>query len=254
MFHVTSFHHFPNIFQPLRHVRRRHHPLGVRTEGPRGQAALPSVPVNGDIPGIMGMISRILFKFNCYVIYLAGEYYKDETTNHHRPGKVYLFWQGESEAAVAWWNPHETQLNRKESPIGLSHLIKNGFPFRWLLILIYFVDRFAFLWVIYDIYIYTYTCHIWPGMIGSHWPNGILESTRVSCGGFQNHGPMGGVAPNHPVVMNDHGPQDRPHLLMWLAYCYFHNGDYKKAIDAYDDATRKAGGCWVLDGAPNYLV
>ena len=192
MFHVTSFHHFPNIFQPLRHVRRRHHPLGVRTEGPRGQAALPSVPVNGDIPGIMGMISRILFKFNCYVIYLAGEYYKDETTNHHRPGKVYLFWQGESEAAVAWWNPHETQLNRKESPIGLSHLIKNGFPFRWLLILIYFADRFAFLWVIYDIYIYTYTCHIWPGMIGSHWPNGILESTRVSCGGFQNHGPMGG--------------------------------------------------------------
>lgn len=34
--------------------------------------------------------------------------------------------------------------------------------------------------------------------------------------------------------------QDRPHLLMWLAYCYFHNGDYKKAIDAYDDAMRKA--------------
>ena len=27
---------------------------------------------------------------------------------------------------------------------------------------------------------------------------------------------------------------------MWLAYCYFHNGDYKKAIDAYDDAMRKA--------------
>ena len=67
-------------------------------------------------------------------------------------------------------------------------------------------------------------------------------------------GQWGGVAPNHPVVMNDHGPQDRPHLLMWLAYCYFHNGDYKKAIDAYDDAMRKAGGCWVLDGAPNYLV
>lgn len=33
--------------------------------------------------------------------------------------------------------------------------------------------------------------------------------------------------------------EDRPHLLMWLAYCYFHNGDYKKAIDAYDDAMRK---------------
>lgn len=31
---------------------------------------------------------------------------------------------------------------------------------------------------------------------------------------------------------------------MWLAYCYFHNGDYKKAIDAYDDAMRKAG--WML--------
>ncbi|CAJ1414714.1 unnamed protein product [Effrenium voratum] len=33
--------------------------------------------------------------------------------------------------------------------------------------------------------------------------------------------------------------EDRPHLLMWLAYSYFHNGDYKKAIDAYDDAIRK---------------
>eukprot|EP00438_Fugacium_kawagutii_P008325 Skav233339 [mRNA] locus=scaffold394:139149:141553:+ [translate_table: standard] len=34
--------------------------------------------------------------------------------------------------------------------------------------------------------------------------------------------------------------EDRPHLLMWLAYCYFHNGDYRKAIDAYDAAMRKA--------------
>jgi len=33
--------------------------------------------------------------------------------------------------------------------------------------------------------------------------------------------------------------EDRPHLLMWLAYSYFHNGDYKKAIDAYDDAAKK---------------
>ncbi|CAE7870049.1 DYF13 [Symbiodinium microadriaticum] len=33
--------------------------------------------------------------------------------------------------------------------------------------------------------------------------------------------------------------EDRPHLLMWLAYSYFHNGDYKKAIDTYDDAMRK---------------
>lgn len=33
--------------------------------------------------------------------------------------------------------------------------------------------------------------------------------------------------------------EERPHLLMWLAYSYFHNGDYKKAIDAYDDAMKK---------------
>ncbi|CAJ1352160.1 unnamed protein product [Effrenium voratum] len=33
--------------------------------------------------------------------------------------------------------------------------------------------------------------------------------------------------------------EDRPRLLMWLAYSYFHNGDYKKALDAYDDAMRK---------------
>eukprot|EP00933_Yihiella_yeosuensis_P008103 TRINITY_DN113408_c0_g1_i1.p1 TRINITY_DN113408_c0_g1~~TRINITY_DN113408_c0_g1_i1.p1 ORF type:complete len:564 (-),score=150.68 TRINITY_DN113408_c0_g1_i1:85-1776(-) len=31
--------------------------------------------------------------------------------------------------------------------------------------------------------------------------------------------------------------EERPHLLMWLAYSYFHNGDYQKAIDAYDAAT-----------------
>lgn len=33
--------------------------------------------------------------------------------------------------------------------------------------------------------------------------------------------------------------EERPHLLMWLAYCYFHNGDYKKAIDVYDEAMKK---------------
>jgi len=33
--------------------------------------------------------------------------------------------------------------------------------------------------------------------------------------------------------------QERPRLLMWLAYSYFHNGDYKKAIDTYDDAIKK---------------
>ncbi|CAE8711574.1 unnamed protein product, partial [Polarella glacialis] len=33
--------------------------------------------------------------------------------------------------------------------------------------------------------------------------------------------------------------EERPHLLMWLAFTYFHNGDYKKAIDAYDDALKK---------------
>jgi intraflagellar transport protein 56 len=33
--------------------------------------------------------------------------------------------------------------------------------------------------------------------------------------------------------------EERPHLLSWLAYSYFHNGDYKKAIDTYDDALQK---------------
>mmetsp|Transcript_35933 Transcript_35933/g.32332 ORF Transcript_35933/g.32332 Transcript_35933/m.32332 type:complete len:219 (-) Transcript_35933:1093-1749(-) len=28
--------------------------------------------------------------------------------------------------------------------------------------------------------------------------------------------------------------------LLWLAYCYFHNGDYKKAINIYDDLMKKA--------------
>merc|ERR1719229_535610 len=35
--------------------------------------------------------------------------------------------------------------------------------------------------------------------------------------------------------------EERPHLLMWLAFAYFHNGDYKKALDAYDDAMKKEG-------------
>eukprot|EP00927_Polykrikos_kofoidii_P082838 TRINITY_DN833_c0_g2_i1.p1 TRINITY_DN833_c0_g2~~TRINITY_DN833_c0_g2_i1.p1 ORF type:complete len:561 (+),score=108.60 TRINITY_DN833_c0_g2_i1:218-1900(+) len=30
--------------------------------------------------------------------------------------------------------------------------------------------------------------------------------------------------------------EKRPHLAMWLAYTYFHNGDYVKAIAAYDEA------------------
>lgn len=33
--------------------------------------------------------------------------------------------------------------------------------------------------------------------------------------------------------------EERPHLLMWLAYSYFHNGDYRKAIDMYDEAMKK---------------
>jgi intraflagellar transport protein 56 len=28
-------------------------------------------------------------------------------------------------------------------------------------------------------------------------------------------------------------------LLLWLAYSYFHNGDYRKALDAYDEALKK---------------
>eukprot|EP00930_Biecheleria_cincta_P003998 TRINITY_DN1048_c0_g1_i1.p1 TRINITY_DN1048_c0_g1~~TRINITY_DN1048_c0_g1_i1.p1 ORF type:complete len:584 (+),score=122.76 TRINITY_DN1048_c0_g1_i1:69-1754(+) len=33
--------------------------------------------------------------------------------------------------------------------------------------------------------------------------------------------------------------EDRKDLLLWLAYSCFHNGEYKKAIDAYDDAMKK---------------
>jgi len=33
--------------------------------------------------------------------------------------------------------------------------------------------------------------------------------------------------------------EERSHLLMWLAYSYFHNGDYKKAFEAYDEALKK---------------
>jgi intraflagellar transport protein 56 len=33
--------------------------------------------------------------------------------------------------------------------------------------------------------------------------------------------------------------EERPKLLMWLAYSYFHNGDYKKALDAYEEAMKK---------------
>jgi len=33
--------------------------------------------------------------------------------------------------------------------------------------------------------------------------------------------------------------EERPNLLQWLAFSYFHNGDYKKALDAYDDVLKK---------------
>jgi len=33
--------------------------------------------------------------------------------------------------------------------------------------------------------------------------------------------------------------EERPHLHLWLAYSYFHNGDYRKAIDTYDEAMKK---------------
>jgi len=33
---------------------------------------------------------------------------------------------------------------------------------------------------------------------------------------------------------------ERKDLLMWLAYAYFHNGDYKKAYDSYEEAMKKA--------------
>jgi len=34
--------------------------------------------------------------------------------------------------------------------------------------------------------------------------------------------------------------ENRDHLLMWLAFSYFHNGDYQKAIDTYDEAAKKS--------------
>jgi len=33
--------------------------------------------------------------------------------------------------------------------------------------------------------------------------------------------------------------EDRPHLLLWLAFSCFHQGEYRKAIDAYDEALQK---------------
>eukprot|EP00928_Gymnodinium_smaydae_P054136 TRINITY_DN37960_c0_g1_i1.p1 TRINITY_DN37960_c0_g1~~TRINITY_DN37960_c0_g1_i1.p1 ORF type:complete len:596 (+),score=172.12 TRINITY_DN37960_c0_g1_i1:108-1790(+) len=33
--------------------------------------------------------------------------------------------------------------------------------------------------------------------------------------------------------------EERSHLLMWLAYSYFHNGDYKKALETYEEAEKK---------------
>merc|ERR1719326_823902 len=33
--------------------------------------------------------------------------------------------------------------------------------------------------------------------------------------------------------------EERPHLLLWLAYSYFHNGDYRKALDSYTEALKK---------------
>lgn len=35
------------------------------------------------------------------------------------------------------------------------------------------------------------------------------------------------------------GKENRDHLLMWLAYSYFHNGDYKRALETYGEAMKK---------------
>lgn len=35
--------------------------------------------------------------------------------------------------------------------------------------------------------------------------------------------------------------EERPNLLTWIAYSYFHNGDYNKALDAYNEALAKEG-------------
>merc|ERR1719311_590053 len=33
--------------------------------------------------------------------------------------------------------------------------------------------------------------------------------------------------------------EERPHLHAWLAYCYFHNGDYRKALEVYEELAKK---------------
>jgi len=33
--------------------------------------------------------------------------------------------------------------------------------------------------------------------------------------------------------------EERKHLILWLAFSYFHNGDYKKSFEAYDEALKK---------------
>jgi len=33
--------------------------------------------------------------------------------------------------------------------------------------------------------------------------------------------------------------ENRDHLLLWLAYSYFHAGEYAKALEAYEEALKK---------------
>merc|ERR1719456_942410 len=37
--------------------------------------------------------------------------------------------------------------------------------------------------------------------------------------------------------------EERAHLHLWLGFCYFHNGDYQKALDIYNELLQKQKDC-----------
>jgi len=49
------------------------------------------------------------------------------------------------------------------------------------------------------------------------------------------------IGANALLEFEKKGKEERPHLLMWLAYSCFHSGEYTKALENYDEALKKNG-------------